>query len=126
MIKQMSPSSKISVGDIVLLELGSTEGSEQSGYRPSIVVSVPTKQIRGSKNLGLLIIIPLTTTNKTWWTVVPVSKNEGLITDSYALCHQIRAVSVQRVKKIVGHVQGKTILKIRLVLVNLLGLPKGD
>ncbi len=109
-------------GDILSLDLNPTVGHEQSGYRPCIAVSIPAVEKQRSKYLGIVIIVPLTSQPKNWWTVVPVPIQTGLAKDSYALCHQIRAVSTRRIQDISGSVNEKELAKIRLVLGTILTL----
>jgi mRNA interferase MazF len=109
-------------GDILSLNLNPTVGHEQSGSRPCIVVSIPAVGKQRSKDLGIMIIVPLTSRPKNWWTVVPVPIQTGLTNDSYALCHQIRAVSTKRIRDVSGSVNEKELAKIRLVLGTILNL----
>lgn len=109
-------------GDILTLNLNPTVGHEQKGHRPCIVVSIPAVGKQRSKGLGILIIVPLTSQQKNWWTVVPVPNQTGLTADSFALCHQIRAVSTKRIRNISGSVDEKELVKIRMVLSTILSL----
>ncbi len=110
-------------GDIVYVDLNPTVGHEQSGYRPCITVSVPTMYEGHDFTFGIAIVVPLTGQEKNWWTVVPIRRQEGLPADSYALCHQIRAISTERIADIPGAIKTKDLHKIRLVLGNILIMP---
>ncbi len=99
-------------GDVVVVDLGETVGHEQKGKRPAIVASHILFRV--------VIIIPLTTTERDWWTVVKVEKGErGLNEDSFALCHQLRAISTERIKDKLGSVKWNTLGKIKTVLANI-------
>lgn len=83
-------------GDVVVVNLGKSLGHEQKGRRPSIIIANP--QV-GGKTLGLVVIIPLTTKEKNWWTMVKIEKGDGGVkNDCFAMCHQIRAISMVRVR----------------------------
>lgn len=105
-------------GEVVYVDLGDTVGHEQKRKRPAVILSEPKV---GGKPLRLIIIIPLTTKKKEWWTMVEINKGEsGLKEVSYAMCHQIRSISVERVEERWGKVSLLTLNKIKTVLATLL------
>lgn len=111
-----------SKGDIVDVNLGNppreVKGREQGKDRPCVVV-------KSFNNLGLLIIVPLTRSESKYslFTIVKILKGSGGLTeDSYALCHQIRTVSIDRVLGNRGKLDMKDILKIHSVLIDTLEL----
>ena len=72
-------------GDVVVVDLGKSLGHEQKGRRPSIIIANP--QV-GGKTLGLVVIIPLTTKEKNWWTMVKIEKGDGGVkNDCFVMCH---------------------------------------
>jgi len=84
-------------GDVVDVDLGKPpkeiKGHEQAFSRPCVV-------IKSFPNLELAIIIPCTTTEPKFslHTVVKILQGTGGLTlDSYALCHQIRTISIDRI-----------------------------
>lgn len=84
-------------GDVVVVSLGETVGHEQKGKRPAIVAS-----------------------HILFGTVVKVEKGEGgLNENSFALCHQLRAISTERIRDKLGSVNQDTLYKIRTVLANI-------
>jgi len=108
-------------GDVVVVDLGKSLGHEQKGRRPSIIIANP--QV-GGKTLGLVVIIPLTTKEKNWWTMVKIEKGDGGVkNDCFAMCHQIRAISVLRVITKWGKSRSETLNRIKTVLSNLLAIP---
>ncbi len=112
-----------SVGDIVHVNLDPVVGHEEAKTRPCVIVAIPTRHRNTSKDLGLAIIVPLTTKRRNWWTVVPVEMVRGLRSKSFALCHQIRTVSIQRIsQKTPEPIVKKDLLKIRYTLYNILSL----
>ena len=110
-------------GSISIVDLNPVVGHEQWGHRPCVTVSVPTMHETSEFVFGIASVVPRTKQEKNWWTVVPIPKQEGLRMKSYALCHQIRAVSTNRITDIPGFVRKKDLNKIRLVLSNMLSMP---
>jgi len=115
--------SKFKIGEIALLDLGSFEnnqvrGHEQANIRPCVV-------IKPINELKLIIIVPITTTvsNNPFFSKVEINKDDSpLPEDSFALCHQIRTVSIDRVKKTLGVLPQKYLDIIQFVLLDLLEL----
>ncbi len=100
-------------GDIVVVDLGETIGHEQEGRRPVVVVS---QILIGN----LIVIIPLTRKEKSWWTVVRIKEGEGGVKmDSFALCHQIRSISLKRVIEKWSRIESDTLARIKTVLANI-------
>lgn len=103
-------------GDIIVLELNPRTGSEQSGYRPALIIS-PEAYNRLS---NLTLICPITSRKKGWpfEVVLPSSlKTQGVI-----LVDQIRAVDCQaRKAKIVEQVPIETLNEVLARLEPLVG-----
>ena len=81
-------------GDIVIVELDPTEGSEQRGTRPCLVVQNDV----GNENAPTTVVVPFTTSqgDELYPFEVLVSAAESpLREDSIALCSQIRTVSIE-------------------------------
>lgn len=103
-------------GDIVVADLNPARGHEQSGRRPVVVLT-------WFQSFGLLIVVPLTTKDKGWWTQVRVPRQgSGLPQDSYVLCHQIRCLSVDRAISPVGPTDSLTLGKVKTVLSRIFSL----
>ncbi|GAB4199642.1 MAG: hypothetical protein Fur0023_02120 [Bacteroidia bacterium] len=111
---------KLSKGEVIDVNLGQppkeVKGHEQGYQRPCIVIKAFT-------NLGLAIVIPVTSKKPKYpiFTIVKLLKGAGgLTSDSYALCHQIRAISLDRVIKTRKILDSNDILKIHAVLIDTL------
>lgn len=81
-------------GNVVIVELDPTEGSEQRGTRPCLVVQNDI----GNENAPTTIVVPFTTSrgDELYPFEVGVSAAESpLREDSVALCSQIRTVSIE-------------------------------
>jgi mRNA interferase MazF len=89
-------------GDIVIVELDPTKGSEQRGTRPRLVV----QNTVGNENAPTTIVVPFTTSvaDELYPFEVLVTATEShLRVDSVAMCSQIRTVSTNhRIKTVVG------------------------
>jgi mRNA interferase MazF len=109
-------------GEIINVDLGTppkeVKGHEQGLDRPCII-------IRSFPQLELAIVMPCTSKEPKYshYTIVKLSKGSGgLTTDSYALCHQIRTISFDRIKAKRGKLDNKDILKVQAVLLDTLGI----
>jgi mRNA interferase MazF len=89
----MAPS--VRRGDVVVVELDQTQGSEQRGTRPCLVVQNDV----GNANAPTTIVVPFTTSfgEQLYPFEVLVPAEEcALREDSVALCSQIRTISIER------------------------------
>ena len=109
-------------GDIVIVDLNPTEGSEQRGTRPCLVVQNDV----GNENAPTTIIVPFTTSNgdKLYPFEVLVSAAESpLREDSVALCSQIRTVSIEhRIRDNIGSIPDSRMEEVDTALEYSLGL----
>jgi mRNA interferase MazF len=91
-------------GDIVVVELNPTKGSEQRGTRPCLVI----QNDMGNRNAPTTIVVPFTTSfgDELYPFEVLLEADEGpLKEDSVVLCSQIRTVSIEhRIRKRIGSV----------------------
>ena len=91
-------------GDIVIVDLNPTEGSEQRGTRPCLVVQNDV----GNENAPTTIVVPFTTSrgDQLYPFEVLVSADECFLKeDSIALCSQIRTVSIEhRITENIGSI----------------------
>lgn len=93
-------------GEIWLVEFPSTDGREQVGTRPAILIS--------ETDFGIAIVVPLTSNIQALRfphtiEIKPSNKN-GLSAISVALTFQVRAIDKKRLKKKIGEI-GEGILK---------------
>ena len=82
-------------GDVVVVDLDRTKGSEQRGTRPFLVVQNDV----GNENAPTTIVVPFTIAfdDELYPFEVLVEADEGpLREDSVALCSQIRTVSIEK------------------------------
>ena len=109
-------------GDIVIVDLDPTEGSEQRGTRPCLVVQNNV----GNENAPTTIVVPFTTSfgDELYPFEVLVTANEShLQQDSVALCSQLRTVSIEhRITTVVGSVPAERMDDVDTALEYSLGL----
>lgn len=76
-----------------------TEGREQRGDRPTLIVSDGRFNESGA---GLVIACPLTTTDRGLASHVHVPAGEGVYKDSYVLCEGVRSMAKSRFREYLG------------------------
>jgi mRNA interferase MazF len=92
-------------GEVWLLILDPTKGSEQKGMRPSVIVSPDSM----NESLDTKVIIPLTTKFKSWPSRVLTEFNSQ---KGQAMCEQIRTVSSKRLNQKIGELSDGEIVEI--------------
>jgi len=112
-------------GGVVIVDLDPTEGSEQRGTRPCLVVQNDV----GNANVPTTIVVPFTTSfgERTYPFEVLVPAEAGpLREDSVALCSQIRTVSIEhRVAESIGSIEGGLLDEVDDALRYSIGLVEG-
>ena len=105
-------------GEIYLVEIPSTNGHEQVGIRPAIVVATTPANVT--------LIIPFTTNIEAlrcpFTQEVRPSKRNGLSTLSIALVFQLRAIDTKRLKTKIGDVEESFMKDLNGMLLKLLQL----
>lgn len=109
-------------GDIYDARLDPTEGSEQAGIRPVIIVSRNAINAASS----VILVVPCTTyrqRKRIYPSQLIIHKPEGGLTkDSTALAEQVRALTKARLLQRRGSVSDGTLRKLNEALVIALGL----
>jgi mRNA interferase MazF len=95
-------------GELYMADPGQTVGHEQSGRRPHLVLSVGRMN---SSPLGLVIALPLTTTDTSSLLHVRIEPRpeNGLDRVSYAMPEMVRSVSGERFGRLLGRVPAETL-----------------
>ena len=105
-------------GEIWLVELPSSNGQEQEGLRPSLIIA--------DTGFGITTLIPLTSNLQAlrfqYTYSIEKSKINGLIADSVALVFQLRAIDSKRLKKKVGFLENEHQKKIDDLVIKYLNL----
>jgi mRNA interferase MazF len=109
-------------GEVYSARLDPTEGSEQAGTRPVIIVS------RNSinDNSPIVLVVPCTTDRgqRIYPTQVRIRASEGgLLRDSIAMAEQVRAIDKRRLVELWGTLSDQTLRQLELALLIALDLP---
>ncbi len=111
---------KASRGEIWLVNLSPTEGREQAGTRPALIVSVDLFNHGAAE---LVVVIPVTSKAKGIPLHVEVNPPEGgLSQKSFVKCEDVRSISIARLIKKLGKVSPQTVNSVEDRLKILLGL----
>ena len=105
-------------GEMWLVEFPSTNGHEQSGTRPVIIIS--------ETEANIVLVIPLTSNLQALrfphTLEVKPSKLNGLDAVSVGLAFQLRAINKKRLKAKIGEIEEAHLKRIDVLLKGLLGL----
>jgi mRNA interferase MazF len=97
-------------GDIFILENSDSEGHEQSGNRPHVVVTQVVA--------GVATVAPCTTSRNAkkyqYSVLVNADKENGLDQNSYVLIFQSFACDTESLKRKIGHLDENSINKIKI------------
>lgn len=109
-------------GDIYTVEMPPSNGREQAGTRPAIIV-----QVREATNkLTTVLVVPLTSQKAAQvfpgtFLIQPTPEN-GLSVASVALAFQLRAIDKQRLKHHLGKLEDENVLLLQQSMRTLLNL----
>ena len=107
-------------GEIWMVNLNPTQGREQAGNRPALIVSIDQFN-HGSAEL--VIVCPVTSKDKKIPTHIKVSPPEAnLNIISFIKCEDVRSISKQRLIKFLGEVSRETMGEVEDRLTILLGI----
>ena len=108
------------IGEVWKVDLVDTEGHEQTGTRPAIVMAVHNQS-------HLSVIVPMTRTMRyldmfpnTY--IIPKSRQNGLRNDSIALIFQVRALDFRRFIEKWGDLEANFFTRIKIMLKQYLNL----
>jgi mRNA interferase MazF len=97
-------------GDVLLADLDPVAGDEQGGRRPVLVLSGPSyNELRNEQ----LIVAAITSRQRGLPFHVPVGTEGGLHASSWVQSESVRAISVERVVKKLGHARSETVTEVR-------------
>lgn len=110
-------------GDVYRAVLSPSQGSEQAGTRPVIIVSRDAI----NRSSPVVIVVPVTDRQhkpRLYPSHVELPAGEaGLVKDSVALCEQVRAISTERLQVQLGHLSLQKISLVNAALKIALDLP---
>jgi len=108
-------------GDIWLADLNPVRGSEQAGTRPVLIFQNDAV----NQFTTTVLAIPLTTNLRRALlpSCIQISKGEGgLVSDSVALCHQLRTLDKTRLQHKIGAITQQTIAAVENCVLFTLGV----
>ena len=94
-------------GDVWLVDLNPTKGHEQSRVRPGLVIST---DVFNHGPAGLVVLLPLTTTDRGVPLPVGIDPPEGGLRErSFVKCEDVRSVAKERLVSCWGTVSSTTL-----------------
>jgi len=96
-------------GDVAWAELSPTRGREQAGRRPVLVVA-SSGYLRTVTTL--VVVLPVTTTDRSWSNHVPLRGATGLGRPSWAMTEQVRTIARDRIVAPAGAVDVATLAEV--------------
>jgi mRNA interferase MazF len=105
-------------GEVWYIDFSPNRGHEQDGMRPAVVVSA-TYFTQGPAELA--IVVPMSRTPRNVPTHILIQPpNGGVKADCYAMCEQVRSVSLERFDNKLGNLAIATLDEIGFALSTLL------
>lgn len=106
-------------GEVWLADLDPTQGHEQAGRRPVLVLSVGTFNAAS----GLVTVLPVTSKPRALPTRIAIEPPEGgLSLPSFVIGEQVRTISLTRLSSRLGQVSATTLGEVETVVRTLLAL----
>jgi mRNA interferase MazF len=111
------------IGDIYTVEMPASDGHEQAGFRPAIIIQA----LRFEAQLSTVLIVPLTSRLAAQafpgtFLIRPTSRN-GLSVPSVALVFQLRAIDKRRLKRKLGRLSSSHLIQLQEQVKALMQLP---
>lgn len=95
-------------GQLVWVNFGEKNGSEQGGVRPAVIVQNDV----GNKYSPTTIVVPITSKLKTNLPTHVILKTQLLEKKSIALCEQMRVIDKKRIISEIGYLSNEEIILI--------------
>ncbi len=106
-------------GDVYLTDFEPVRGSEANSVRPAVIVSRDAlNEVVDERGYGVVTVVPLTSniTRVLSFQVFLSSEDTGLNEDSKAQAEQVRAVSVDRLRRRLGSVPAPLMVQLNSAL----------
>ncbi|HEX6199651.1 MAG TPA: type II toxin-antitoxin system PemK/MazF family toxin [Thermoanaerobaculia bacterium] len=107
-------------GEVWLVSLGSARKGEPGKNRPAIVVSVD--EILTGVEEELLVVVPISSSRAPSPLRPGVSPEEGVDSESLAICRGVRAVTRTRLLRRLGKLKPETLGEVERGLARILGI----
>jgi mRNA interferase MazF len=115
---------KIRRGDMFYADLTPSVGSEQSGYRPVLIVQNDTGNKHSQTVIAAVITSRISLKSKLP-THCPLKRQQGLGRDSLVLLEQLRTIDKSRLKEYIGTLETEAMSKVDRALAISVGLKGG-
>jgi mRNA interferase MazF len=109
-------------GEVWLVSLGAARKGEPGKSRPAIVVSVD--EILTGVEEELLVVVPISSSRAPSPLRPRVSPEEGVDTESLAICRGVRAVTRTRLLRRLGKLKPETLSEVERGLAGILGIDR--
>jgi mRNA interferase MazF len=109
-------------GEVWLVSLGAARKGEPGKNRPAIVVSVD--EILTGVEEELLVVVPISSSRAPSPLRPRVSPEEGVDTESLAICRGVRAVTRTRLLRRLGKLTPETLREVERGLASILGIDR--
>ncbi len=109
-------------GEVWLVSLGAARKGEPGKHRPAVVVSVD--QLLAGVEDELLVVVPLSSSRAPSPLRPSVSPEEGVDTESLAICRGVRAVTRTRLLRRLGKLKPETLQEVERGLARIFGLDR--
>jgi mRNA interferase MazF len=107
-------------GEIWLVSLGAARRGEPGKNRPAIVMSVD-ELVAGVEH-ELFVVLPVSSSRAPSLLRPKISLNEGIDSESAAICRGVRAVSRSRLLRPIGRLKPQTLREVEQALAMVLGI----
>ena len=109
---------KVKRGQVYFADLGATQGSEQGGYRPVLIIQNDI----GNAHSTTTIVAPITSATKRFLPTHYLIGNHNGLRSGLVLCEQIRTIDKGRLRKYVCDFTEEQMAEVNKCIMNSLGL----
>ena len=105
-------------GQVFFADLGTTQGSEQGGYRPVLIVQNDV----GNSHSTTTIVAPITSATKKFLPTHYLIGNHNGLRSGLVLCEQIRTIDKGRLRRYVCDFTAEQMQEVNKCIANSLGM----
>lgn len=105
-------------GQVFFADLGTTQGSEQGGYRPVLIIQNDV----GNAHSTTTIVAPITSATKKFLPTHYLIGNHNGLRSGLVLCEQIRTIDKGRLRRYVCEFTAEQMQEVNKCIMNSLGM----
>lgn len=105
-------------GQVFFADLGTTQGSEQGGYRPVLIIQNDV----GNSHSTTTIVAPITSATKKFLPTHYLIGNHNGLRSGLVLCEQIRTIDKGRLRRYVCEFTAEQMQEVNKCIMNSLGM----